>query len=58
MISSGMEYRNPEVHMGLPGIGEFDIFRTDQEEIRRARLVLEQQMNQDLIAIPEERESD
>ena len=44
--------------MGLPGIGEFDIFRTDQEEIRRARLVLEQQMNQDLIAIPEERESD
>lgn len=40
MISSGMLYRNPQVHMGVPGLGEFDIFRTDKEEIRRARLVL------------------
>ena len=40
MISSGMAYRNREVHMGIPGIGEFEIFRTDEEEIRRARLVL------------------
>lgn len=42
MISSGMAYRNRQIHMGIPGIGEFDIFRTDQEEIRRARLVLDQ----------------
>ena len=42
MISSGMAYRNRQVHMGVPGIGEFDIFRTDKEEIRRARLVLDQ----------------
>ena len=41
MISSGMVYRNREVHMGVPGIGEFEIFRTDEEEIRRARLVLD-----------------
>lgn len=43
MIRSDMEYRNRQVHMGLPGIGEYDIFRTDKEEIRRAKLVLEQQ---------------
>lgn len=43
MIRSGMEYRNRQVHMGLPGIGEYDIFRTDKDEIRRAKLVLEQQ---------------
>ncbi len=42
MIGSGMAYRNRQVHMGVPGIGEFDIFRTDKEEIRRARLVLDQ----------------
>ena len=42
MISSGMAYRNRQIHMGVPGIGEFDIFRTDKEEIRRARLVLDQ----------------
>lgn len=39
--NSGMIYRNEQVHMGLPGFGEFDIFRTDEGEILRARQVLD-----------------
>lgn len=37
---SGMIYRNERVSMGLKGINEFEIWRTDEGEIRRAATVL------------------
>ena len=36
VLDSGMTYRNAEVSMGLPGISEFEIWRTDEGAIRRA----------------------
>jgi len=36
IIESGMQYRNNEVNMGIPGIGEYEIFRTDEEKIAKA----------------------
>ena len=39
-LDSGMAYRNERVNMGLPGLSEFEIFRTDGEEIRRAGMIL------------------
>lgn len=42
VLESGMIYRNDRVNMGLPGIGEFDIYRTDEEQIRRARRVMDE----------------
>ncbi len=41
-IDSGMSYRRENVNMGLPGLSEFDILRTDPEEIRKAKEALEQ----------------
>lgn len=41
VLDSGMIYRNDEVSMGLPGISEFQIWRTEEEAIRRARKALE-----------------
>ena len=43
IVDSGMVYRNERVNMGLPGLSEFEIFRTDGDEIRRARMVLSSQ---------------
>ena len=40
ILSSGMRYRNEHVHMGLDGISEFELYRTDEEEIRRAVEIL------------------
>lgn len=40
LIQSGMVYRNPCVNMGLPGFSEFNILRTDREEIVKARSVI------------------
>ena len=31
ILSSGMRYRNEHVHMGLDGISEFELYRTDEE---------------------------
>lgn len=39
-VESGMVYRNEGVSMGLPGLSEFEIFRTDGDEIRRAGRIL------------------
>lgn len=39
-VSSGMQYRKEHVHMGIPGINEFHIFRTDESQIRAAKQVL------------------
>ena len=41
ILSSGMRYRNEHVHMGLDGISEFELYRTDEEEIRRAAEILQ-----------------
>ena len=40
ILSSGMRYRNEHVHMGLDGISEFELYRTDEEEIRQAAEIL------------------
>lgn len=40
-MDSGMIYRNESVNMGLPGLSEFDIFRTDKEEIKKARYMMD-----------------
>ena len=37
ILDSGMTYRNAEVSMGLPGISEFQVWRTEEESIRRAK---------------------
>ena len=34
-VESGMRYRNPNVSMGLPGLSEYTLFRTDPEEVRK-----------------------
>ena len=42
VLDSGMVYRRQEVSMGVPGLGEYEIFRTEQAKIRMARLALEE----------------
>lgn len=42
VIESGMEYRNPVVSMGLPGISEYNIWLTDEKNVRNARKVLDE----------------
>lgn len=39
--SSGMIYRNEQVHMGLPGLSEYEIYYTESEQIRKARQVMD-----------------
>lgn len=41
LMDSGMRYRNERVHMGIEGLSEFELYRTDEEEIRRASLILQ-----------------
>ena len=36
ILNSSMEYRRAKVTMGLPGISEYSIWRTDEAEIRKA----------------------
>ena len=40
VLDSGMTYRNEEVSMGLPGISEFQVWRTAEESIRQAKEAL------------------
>lgn len=40
-LDSGMAYRKEGVNMGLPGLSEFSMFRTDKEEISKARKALD-----------------
>lgn len=42
VLPSGMAYRKEEVSMGVPGLGEYEIFRTAREKIRAARQALDQ----------------
>lgn len=37
---SDMKYRNPQVHMGIPGFSEYTIYQTSRDEIKRAKDVL------------------
>lgn len=41
ILDSEMTWRNPKVSMGLPGISEFEIYRTDGEQIKKAKEILE-----------------
>lgn len=43
LLDSQMLYRNEQVPMGIPGISEYTLLRTDEEQIRRAKAVLSQQ---------------
>lgn len=43
VLDSGMTYRRQEVSMGVPGMGEYEIFRTSKEKVREAREVLDAQ---------------
>lgn len=40
-LDSGMTYRKQGVPMGLPGISEFEVWRTDRQAIAQARQVLD-----------------
>lgn len=40
-IDSKMSYRKEGVNMGVAGLSEFDVFRTDPEEIRKAKEALD-----------------
>lgn len=42
VVESGMEFRNPAVSMGLPGISEYNIWLTDESNVREARRVLDE----------------
>lgn len=41
-LQSGMLYRKKEVHMGIPGMDEYQILRTSEELVRQAKAALEQ----------------
>ncbi|MDF2870451.1 MAG: copper homeostasis protein CutC [Anaerocolumna sp.] len=41
VLDSAMSYRKEEVNMGLPSLSEYTVYRTREEEIRKARQVLE-----------------
>lgn len=38
--NSGMTYRNPSVSMGLPGMSEYQIWRTDEKTVRSVKALL------------------
>jgi len=40
ILHSSMCFRRAEVNMGLKGLSEYEIFRTDENEVRRARELL------------------
>lgn len=40
VTESRMRYRNPRVSMGLPQLSEYELWRTDTEEVRRAKTAL------------------
>ncbi len=42
VLNSGMTYRNPAVSMGLPGMSEYQLWRTDPEAVRAVRTLLDE----------------
>ncbi len=41
LLNSNMEYRKEGVSMGLPSLSEYEIYQTDEQKVREARIVLE-----------------
>lgn len=46
ILDSHMTYRKEDVSMGIPGIGEYDIFRTDEKQIRMAVQVIQRRLGE------------
>ncbi len=42
VLESGMKYRNPAVSMGIPGMSEYHIWRTDSQAVRAVRTLLDE----------------
>ena len=40
LLDSEMKYRKEGVSMGLPSLSEYEIFRTSEAEVKKAREVL------------------
>ncbi len=40
ILESPMEWKNPKINMGLPGISEFEIYRTDGKQIKKTKEIL------------------
>lgn len=40
IVESGMQFRNPAVSMGIPGMSEYEIWRTDSEAVAAVRRLL------------------
>ena len=41
ILESGMQFRNPQVSMGIPGMSEYEIWQTDENAVRTVRLLLD-----------------
>lgn len=41
IMDSRMRFRNPDVNMGLPGMSEYEIWRTDPEKVKAVRALLD-----------------
>lgn len=41
IIESGMQFRNPHVSMGIPGMSEYEIWQTDHNAVRAVRTLLD-----------------
>ncbi len=41
VLESGMTFRNPAVSMGLPGLSEYQLLRTDENAVKAVRALLE-----------------
>ena len=41
VLQSGMEYRKQGVSMGLPSLSEFELWRTEERNVRAAREALD-----------------
>ena len=41
VLESGMVFRNPAVSMGLPGLSEYQLWRTDENAVRAVRRLLD-----------------
>lgn len=40
ILESKMEYRNPNIFMGLPSLSEYEIWQTDEDSVRKAKEAL------------------
>ena len=40
ILESKMKYRNLNVNMGMPGLSEYEIWRTNEDEVRKVYEIL------------------